>query len=134
MGAGLLLLGHTFQVELRVRVLHCNQVALPTGVCVIKLYRLYTHPDDEIRFRHHYFSEHLPLLRATPGLLHASVSSVLGTPLGGAPFYLVVELQFDDRAALEIALQSPEYRAAERVMWFARGIVTDLFAEETAGD
>ena len=99
---------------------------------MVKLIALYTHPDDPAEFDRRYFEEHLPLARALPGLERLVVNRVTGAPRGEAPYYVIAELHFPDRATMDAALASEESRQANRSLKFAAGLVTLVFAEEHA--
>jgi uncharacterized protein (TIGR02118 family) len=67
---------------------------------------LYDAPTDPETFEQRYRAEHVPLVRALPGLVRFSVSHPRGMQ-GEAP-YLVAELWFADSDTMRSALQSPE--------------------------
>jgi len=72
---------------------------------------LYNKPDDAHAFESHYHDTHIPLAKKMPGLRRFTISrNVVAIP-GGEPYYLVAELDWDDRAALQRALKSPEGQA-----------------------
>jgi len=97
---------------------------------VVKLVALYRHPEDTADFDRRYFEEHLPLARKMPGLRRVEVSRSVGAPAGEPPYYLMAELYFDDRAALDAAMASEEGRAAAKnLMSFAGHLVRFLIAE-----
>jgi len=71
----------------------------------------YAVPTDIDSFDRHYFTEHVPLVAALPGL--ASFTWSKPRPLGGEQtIYLVAELDFADATALKTALKSSEMAAA----------------------
>lgn len=98
---------------------------------MVKLVALYKKPSDPSSFDRHYRDTHLPLVRKWPGLRRVELGRVTGMPGGGEPpFYLIVEMYFDDQEALRAALRSPEARAAgESLQQFAAGLVTLLYAQ-----
>ncbi len=58
------------------------------------------------------------------------VAKVTGAPIGEPKQYLTAEMYFQDEAAMQNALRSPEGKAAARdVMEFAGSIVSMFFAE-----
>jgi len=72
---------------------------------------LYNKPDDVHAFERHYNETHIPLAKKMPGLRRYTISrNVVAIP-GGEPYYLVAELDWDDRAVLQRALQSHEGQA-----------------------
>jgi uncharacterized protein (TIGR02118 family) len=75
------------------------------------MYRLtvvYDEPDDKEAFERRYTDEHVPLVKASPGL----VSFQLSHPQGGTP-YLVAELFWHSEDAFKAWAATPE-RAAVR--------------------
>lgn len=100
---------------------------------MVKLVALYRHPDDRADFDRRYFEEHLPLANRMPGLRRVEISRVVGAPAGDPPYYLMAELYFDDRAALDAAMVSEAGRAAARnLMGFAGPLVQFMIAEVVA--
>ena len=72
---------------------------------------LYNTPDDVHAFERHYHDTHTPLARKMPGLRRFTIGrNVVAIP-GGEPYYLVAELDWDDRAVLQRALQSHQGQA-----------------------
>ena len=70
---------------------------------------LYKTPADPAAFDAHYFGTHVPLAKTLPGLRSYQVNSgAVSTPAGAASLHLVALLQFDDMAAIQAALTSPE--------------------------
>lgn len=71
---------------------------------------LYKKPADPAAFDSYYFSTHVPIAKAMPGLRSCQVSA--GPPRsltgGGDPPYLVALLEFESAEAAKIALASPE--------------------------
>jgi uncharacterized protein (TIGR02118 family) len=69
------------------------------------MYRLtvvYDEPADKEAFDRRYIDEHIPLVKAAPGL----VSFQLSHPQGGTP-YLVAELFWDSEDAFKVYATSP---------------------------
>jgi uncharacterized protein (TIGR02118 family) len=98
---------------------------------MIKLVALYHKPADPAAFDKAYFETHVPLANKIPHLRRNVVSRVTGAPRGEPEFYLMAELYFDDKAALDKAMASPEnMEAGKNLMGFARGLVTFVYAEE----
>jgi len=82
-------------------------------------------------FERRYAEEHLPLIAATPGLRAVSVRGVTQALLGERDLFLVTAMEFDDRAALDLALASQEMRAASRNLRdIAPGLTTLLVLED----
>jgi uncharacterized protein (TIGR02118 family) len=98
---------------------------------VVKLVALYRKPADPAAFDQAYFGTHIPLVNKIPNLRRVDVSRVTGAPRGEPEFYLITEMYFDDKAAMDAALASPENaEAGKNLMGFARGLVTFVFADE----
>jgi uncharacterized protein (TIGR02118 family) len=75
-----------------------------------KLTVQYCDPADPGVFDNHYREVHVPLAAAIPGLRRYTLSKPHG--LGVTAPYLIAELWFDDAAALDAGLRSPEGAAA----------------------
>ena len=75
-----------------------------------KLTVQYSDPADPAAFDKHYRDLHVPLAAKIPGLRRFTVTRPRG--LSAAAPYLVAELWFDDAAALDAGLRSPEGAAA----------------------
>jgi uncharacterized protein (TIGR02118 family) len=98
---------------------------------MVKLVALYRKPADPAAFDQAYFETHVPLVKKIPELARIDVSRVTGAPRGEPEFYLMAEMYFADKAALDRAMASPEnMEAGKNLMGFARGLVTFLFAED----
>lgn len=87
---------------------------------MVKLIAVYEMAADLASFESHYRGTHMPLAMRLPGLRKCELGWVRSA-LGGEPrYHLVAELYFDDNAALDAALRSPEgAAAAEDVSAFA---------------
>jgi uncharacterized protein (TIGR02118 family) len=96
-----------------------------------KLIALYQTPEDPDAFLAHYNDVHMPLVRQTPGLQDAKASRVKANAMGGeAPYFLIAEMTYPDKATFDAAMASAENRAAGKdLMSFAKGKVTLLIAE-----
>lgn len=94
---------------------------------------LYPRPQDVEAFRQHYSEVHVPLVQAMPGIKNMSYSFDATVLQGDAEYACVFEAEFEDRAALETALGSPQGAAAAAdVANFATGGVV-LLDYEVAG-
>lgn len=93
-----------------------------------RLVVIYKTPKDAAAFDKHYIETHIPLAKKIPGLRKFEVSQgPIGTPAGPSGLHLVAILQFDDMAAMQTALGSPEGQAAAAdVQGFATGGVDML--------
>lgn len=100
---------------------------------MVKLVALYRQPENPADFDRQYFETHVPLAMKMPGLVRGEIARVAGAPMGDAPYYMIAELYFNDLAALNAAMASPEGKAAAKnLMGFAAKLVTMFFAEVRA--
>ncbi len=96
---------------------------------MVKVITLYRAPADAAAFERWYV-QHLARIERIPYLRRLEVSRIWGTPLGASPFHLMVEMYFDDRAAMEAALRSPEAaEASADLSRFMAGQVLVMFAD-----
>ncbi|MGJ5755331.1 EthD family reductase [Streptomyces puniciscabiei] len=72
---------------------------------------LYEPPADPEAFDRHYREVHIPLVRRLPGLRRCTVGRNPAPVRGGAPYCLVVTLEWDSPEELRAAFDSPEGRA-----------------------
>ncbi len=98
---------------------------------MIRLTVLYGYPQDQATFDRYYEETHSALAKKLPGLKgYASHKPVSLNPEEPSLTYLIAELYFEDKEALQVALQSPEGQAAsDDVQHFATGGVTLLVGE-----
>ncbi len=101
---------------------------------MITMLALYRRPEGGVEtqetFERRYAEEHLPLIAATPGLRAVRVRRVTQALLGDRELFLVTEMDFDDRPALDLALASDEMRAASRnLREIAPGLATLVVLE-----
>jgi uncharacterized protein (TIGR02118 family) len=96
---------------------------------------MYRTPTDAAAFDDHYQRVHVPLAKKIPGVRRFEVNDgPIGTPAGPAAFHLIASLSFDDLAALQAAMVSPEGQAAAAdVASFATGGVEMLIYETREG-
>ncbi len=98
---------------------------------MVKLVALYRKPADPPAFDKAYFETHIPLVKKIPKLRRIEAAKITGAPRGEPEFYLLAELYFDDRRAMDEAMASPENaEAGKNLMSFARGLTTFLYADE----
>jgi uncharacterized protein (TIGR02118 family) len=77
-----------------------------------RLIAIYNRASDPDAFEKHYLEQHVPLAKKLPGLRKMEISrSPVFTPAGPSSFQLVATLHFDDLAALQAAMASPEGQA-----------------------
>jgi len=92
---------------------------------MIKLVALYRKPSDPEEFDKHYDNIHIPLVRSFPGLRRIEITRVTGAPIGEAKFYVMAEMYFDSKDAMDSALASREGKAvAKDLLSFAADVVT----------
>ncbi len=98
---------------------------------MVKLIALYRKPADTVAFDQAYFQTHIPLVNKIPNLRRVEVSRVIGAPRGEPEYYLIAEMYFDDKVAMDAAMASPENaEAGKNLMSFAKGLVTFVYGEE----
>ena len=98
---------------------------------MIQLTVLYGKPQDPAAFDRHYQQTHAVLAQKIPGLKGYTVNKPASlNPQEPAPYYLIADLYFENMAALQTALQSPEGQAAAGDLQnFASGGATLLAGE-----
>ena len=97
---------------------------------MIKLIALYKKPADMETFEQHYANVHIPLVEKIPGIRKTEWTRITASPTGEAPYYMMFEMYFDDMEAYQVAMRSPENKAAGKdLMSFARDLVTLMVAE-----
>jgi uncharacterized protein (TIGR02118 family) len=73
---------------------------------------IYKTPKNTDAFNAYYFSKHVPIAKAMPGLRRYRVSDgTVGLPVEPGAVHLVAILEFDSVAAIQRALASPEGQA-----------------------
>jgi len=87
----------------------------------------YVTPADAEAFESQYAEEHVPLVKAIPGLARFTLSHPRA--MGGEAPYLVAEMWFADADALKAALRSPEMAAAGKHA-AGLGVATTMFSGE----
>jgi uncharacterized protein (TIGR02118 family) len=86
---------------------------------MVRVLVLYGTPTDPEAFDRYYNENHIPLARQLPGLLRYTVSKNLG---GDAKYYLIAELDWESREAMEAAFASEiGQQTAADVQKFATG-------------
>jgi uncharacterized protein (TIGR02118 family) len=98
---------------------------------MIKLTVLYGQPKEPAAFERYYLDTHTPIALKVKGLRRFEIAKVSDTADGTpSPYYRTADLYFDDVAAMQAALGSPEGQAAAAdIANFATGGVTMLIAE-----
>jgi uncharacterized protein (TIGR02118 family) len=96
---------------------------------MVKLMILYKKPMDENAFEEGY-ADNLALLERLPGIQRRQANMVLGGPHGEAPYYRILELYFEDFAALDAAMTSPQGReAGQDLMKYAGNLAELIFVD-----
>jgi uncharacterized protein (TIGR02118 family) len=91
-------------------------------------------PEAVAAFEQAYAETHLPLVVETPGLRALRLHRVTEALGGTTDLLLVAEMDFDDRAALDVGLASEAMRAAGRnLRTIAPGLATLLIIEDAPG-
>ena len=89
----------------------------------------YGHPTNPAAFDAYYTSTHVPLAEKTPGMTSFTYRHCASLDGSQPPYYLLAELSFPSREAMNAALRSPESQAATAdVPNFATGGVTIFIA------
>ena len=99
---------------------------------MVRLTVLYGHPADPAAFDRYYEEVHLPIARRMKGLTGWTIGKCQAVVPGEKPpFYLIVGLYAESRAAMEAILDSPAGKAAVAdVPNFATGGATFMYDEE----
>lgn len=94
---------------------------------------LYGHPTNPAEFDRYYHAVHIPIARKMNGLKGWTIGKCQSAVPGDkAPYYMIVGLYADSRAALEEILASPEGKATlADVSKFATGGFKFFFDDET---
>ncbi len=99
-------------------------------VSLLALYRRPEGGDEALEtFQRRYDQEHTPLMQRVPGLRTMHLAHV-SRALTESDLVMTCEMVFDDAAALDAALASPEMRAAGRnIREIAPGLLTLVVVE-----
>jgi uncharacterized protein (TIGR02118 family) len=74
---------------------------------MIRFLVLYKQPTDAAAFDRHYSEVHIPLTKSLPELRSYTVSRKTRLVRGEDPYYLIAELDWDDKGAMQRAFASP---------------------------
>jgi uncharacterized protein (TIGR02118 family) len=95
-----------------------------------KIVALYKKPQNPQEFDKRYFEEHVPLVNKMPGVQRWEIAKYAGAVNGEQPYYMIVELYYENLDALKASLESKEGKVAgDHIMSFAKDILTITFAE-----
>lgn len=99
---------------------------------MVRLTVLYGHPEDPEAFQRYYHETHIPLARKMQGLKGWTIGMCeSATPGENPPYYMIVGLYAESRAAMEAILASPEGQAAVAdVPNFATGGASFMYDDE----
>ena len=99
---------------------------------MIRLTVLYGHPENPDEFDRYYHETHIPLARKMQGLKGWTIGKCQAAEPGEKPpYYMIVGLYAESRAAMEAILDSPEGKATvDDVANFATGGATFFYDEE----
>jgi len=100
---------------------------------MVKLSILFHQPDNIPEFETGY-NQSLALLEKMPGLKRRQACLVFGSPAGRSPYYRILELYFEDGAALDEALRSEPGQAAGATLMSFAGKGSELFFSEVFED
>lgn len=97
---------------------------------MVKLIVLFRQTDTHSEAYSQHYNDFLIKLDSLPGMKRKAVSSVYSGPGGFMPFHAVVEAYFENPAALQSALLSPQgVEAGQALVDFAGVDAITLFAE-----
>ena len=92
----------------------------------------YKPPKDPAAFDAYYLNTHVPIAKKIPGLRRFTLNKgPVATPAGASGIYMVAILEFDDLAAIQNALASPEGRATAADLANFAGAGVDLYFYDT---
>src|SRR5437867_11445213 len=91
---------------------------------------LFGQPKDPKLFDEQYWKDHVPMVKAMPGLKKYTVHKIFGAPRGEPAFSQVGGLEFENMATLKKGLESPSERESGRHgIRIATGAITFPYAE-----
>jgi uncharacterized protein (TIGR02118 family) len=98
---------------------------------MIRVLALHNTPIELSSYDDSYENVHMPLVRRIPGVRNIRYGRVIRAADGGPPpYFLISDVYFDDEAALQVALDSPEMADAfADVPNFATGGATIMICE-----
>ena len=101
------------------------------GATLLALYKRPEGGDEALRtFWMRYRDEHMPLIEKVPGLRGTKIWNV-SQHYAGEDLIAVTRMDFDDKAALDVAMASDEMKAAGRSLReIAPGLLTLVALEE----
>jgi uncharacterized protein (TIGR02118 family) len=95
-----------------------------------KIIVLFGKPKDSKLFDEQYWKDHVPMVKAMPGLKKYTVHKIVGAPRGEPAYYQVVELEFENMDSPKRALEGPAGRESGRHgIKIATGGIMFLYAE-----
>jgi uncharacterized protein (TIGR02118 family) len=96
---------------------------------MFKFMILFRPPADAEQFENSY-NDLLALIERMPDISRRQVSNVVGSPLGEAPYYRILEVYFPDQVTMQQALRTPQgQEAGSQMATFPAGSFHMIFAE-----
>ncbi len=93
---------------------------------------LYGHPENAAEFDRYYHAVHIPIAKRMKGLKGWTIGKCAGAGGEKPPYYMIVGLYAESRAALEAILDSPEGQATiADLPNFATGGATFFYDDES---
>ncbi len=97
---------------------------------MVKVLILFGVPEDAGEFDEYFEDTHRALLKALPDVHQLSIDRVAGVAAGDFPYYLIVEIKFQNEQQMQNALNSePGQAMARNYSKFATGGTTVLFCQ-----
>lgn len=99
-----------------------------------KLVLLFLTPPDLDEFEHRWSHDFVPQAEKMPGLQRVSVSRIQGALSQASDVYLLHELYFKDRRALDTAMASPQGQSTGRLLMEIAGSQVEVLLAEHQED
>lgn len=97
---------------------------------MVKVLILFGIPKDAHEFDEYFDKTHRALLEALPGVSELAINQVAAVAVGDLPYYLIVEIQFENEQQMQQSLNSePGQAMARNFSRFATGGATVLFCQ-----
>jgi uncharacterized protein (TIGR02118 family) len=95
-------------------ILSIGKIICNPGILnMARVIALHSVPRNVVEYDHYYYENHVPLVKAMPGLRRYEVNRGDVTVMGlGAPVHLIAIMHFDDLDSVRAAIASPEGKAA----------------------
>ena len=100
---------------------------------MVKVLVLFGIPEDTGKFDEYFEDTHRALLKALPGVHQVSINRVTGVASGDFPYYLIVEIEFQNEQQMQDSLNSePGQAMARNYSKFSTGGTTVLFCQSNS--